>query len=408
MDQLATAPADGAVRDQRFEVCLLVGRGLSMIEPIRGAEFQTRACRLAIRSGDPTRVAIAFGLEAALEAAAGSRARSRVEQLLDRSQWLAMQIDDPHVLANTRLMRGATHYLRGEWLETLRHCPEAEALFRERCVNVWWEIDRCVSFAMWTLGQLGRLGEAAARRPLLLKEAAERGDRILRSQLLTGNNVLTPLSQREDPVQIREELMAAVQPFRGEGYHMPHLLRMFGLCEIEMYRGRGDEALAMLHEDLAPLRGSLLLEVQFIHIEVLGYRWRCALAAAAGARDPGSLLAEARRAARRLERIATPWARAYAADARAQLAIADDDPRAVDLLTGAAAHYDRLDMQLRAATARYRLGDVISGLNGRALQAASVSQMQSLGILDPEGMVRLFMPIEAPLTRARPAKRPGG
>ena len=176
---------------------------------------------------------------------------------------------------------------------------------------------------------------------------------------------------------------------------------MFGLCEIEMYRGRGDEALARLHEDLAPLRASLLLEVQFIHIEVLGYRWRCALAAAAGARDPGPLLAEARRAGRRLERIGTPWARAYAADARAQLAIAEDDPRAVDLLNSAAAHYDGLDMQLRAATARYRLGAVIGGINGRALQAASVSQMQSLGILDSEGMVRLFMPIEAPLTRAR-------
>ena len=91
----------------------------------------------------------------------------------------------------------------------------------------------------------------------------------------------------------------------------------------------------------------------------------------------------------------------YAADARAQLAIADDDPQAVDLLSSAAAHYDRIDMQLRAATARYRLGAVIGGVNGRALQAASVSQMQSLGILDPEGMVRLFMPIEAPLTRAR-------
>ena len=396
-----SAPATDPERDQQFEVCLLVGRGLSMLEPIRGAEFQTRACRLAIRSGHPTREALAFALEAPLEAAAGYRATSRVEQLLDRSERLAAQLDDAQLLANARLMRGAAHYLRAEWLDALRYCSEAEVLLRERCVNVWWEIDRCVSFAMWTLGQLGRLGEAAVRRPLLLKEAAERGDRILRSQLMTGNNVLAPLSQRENPVQIREELMTAVQPFRGEGYHMPHVLRMLGLCEIEIYRGRGDKALAMLHEDWAPLRASLLLEVQFIHIEVLGHRWRCALAAAAGARAPAALLAEARRAARRLERIATPWAGAYAADARAQLAIAENDPRAIELVSSAAAHYDRLDMQLRAATARYRLGAIIGGIDGRALQAASVSQMQSLGILDHEGMVRLFMPIEGPLTDAR-------
>src|SRR6185436_10910980 len=70
---------------RQIDVCLMVGQGLSMIEPLRGAEFQTRALRMALATGDPKRAAVALALEAALEAVAGDRARQRVETLLQQS-----------------------------------------------------------------------------------------------------------------------------------------------------------------------------------------------------------------------------------------------------------------------------------------------------------------------------------
>jgi eukaryotic-like serine/threonine-protein kinase len=210
---LEPRPASGSVRHdvlRHIDVCLLVGKGLSMLEPLHGAEFQTRALRLSLETGDPKRVALALGLEAAFQSVAGYRVRRRVDRLLEHSERLSCNLDDTHLSAYLRFLRGVTHYLRGEWRTALDHCRRAEALFRERCVNVWWEVDQSASYAIWNLCYLGELGEAAARVQPLLNEASERGDRLLVNQLLTGITVLIPLSQGVDPEQVRRDLVAGV------------------------------------------------------------------------------------------------------------------------------------------------------------------------------------------------------
>jgi tetratricopeptide (TPR) repeat protein len=382
------------VESLRLDVCLTVGRGLSMIEPIQGAEYQTRACRLALDLGDPKRIALTLAIEAALEVTAGYRARRRVARLLERSDQVSAQLDDVHVSAHTRLLRGVTHYLQGEWAPALECCRDAEVLFRERCRNAWWEIDQSASFALWTLNHMGRMAEVARRRGPLLKEASERGDRILRNHITTGNNVLAPLSQGEDPERVRAELVEAVKPFSGQGYHMPHLLRMFGLVEIELFRQDGLAAHAMIDGDLRHIRSSLLMEVQFLRIEVLGQRARCGLAAAAA--DPRARrghLETVRRCVRALERIGSPWPVAYATPLHAELTLIDGNTEAsVALLKTAVARYDALDMSLRAAAVAYRLGEVVGGNEGLAIRAASTSRMRMLGVTNPAAIARGFMP----------------
>jgi hypothetical protein len=386
---------------RRLEVCLLVGRGLSMIEPVRGAGFQTRACRLALRTGEPRRVAMALSLEAALEASAGHKSKARVDSLLDRSEQLAHQLDDLPVLAYSRFLRGVTHYLRADWSTSLEYCREAETLLRERCVNVWWEIDQSASFAIWNLCYLGRMAEAAARVAPLLKEASDRGDRLLRSQLLSGISVLIPLAQNTEPEAVREELLSAVQPFRGEGYHMPHLLQLLGLCEIDLYLGNGSDAHDRIESEYPRVAASLLLEVEFIRIEVLGLRARCAIAAAKCAAHPAPLLAAARRYARMLERVGSAWARAYAEPVYAQLALAEHaESAALRRLRSSVDQFERLDMSLRAAAAAYRMSGVMGGTTGAAARHAAITRMRELGVHDTEAVARVFMPLEA-MSRGR-------
>jgi eukaryotic-like serine/threonine-protein kinase len=392
-------PAREAILRQ-IDVCLVVGKGLSMIEPLSGAEFQTRAVRLALSTGDPRRVAIALALEGPLEGIAGHRARRRVDRILDQSEKLAAELDDVQITAQVRFLRGVVHYLRGEWQASLVHCREAETLFRERCVNVWWEIDQSASYVIWNLCYLGRLGEAAARVRPLLKEASERGDRLLTSQLLTGITVLVPLSQEEDSAQVREQLIAGVSPWQGQSYNMPHLLVLFGLGQIDLYLGRGGDAWSRVERDWSQVRSSLLLKVQFLRIEFLGLLARCALAAATEAPDPRRLLAKARRAAGALERIGTSWARAYATPVRAQLEIAAGEyERAAGLLTTASERFDGLGMRLHAAAAGYRAAGLADSAAGRSLKAASTSEMRTLGIKDPEAMTRVLVPLSERLRR---------
>jgi tetratricopeptide (TPR) repeat protein len=384
---------------RQIDVCLVVGKGLAMIEPIRVMEFQSRALRLALTAGDPKRVSIALALEAAFEGSAGHAAKKRVDRLLDESERLASDLEDVRISAYSRLMRGVAHYLRCEWSAALRHCRQAESLFREGCLNVWWEIDQSVSFVCWSLSYLGSLGEAATYLRPLLKEAGERGDRLLTSQLLTGMNVLIPLSQNEDPEQVRNELVTKVRPWQGESYNMPHLLLMMGLCQIDLYSGRGGEAFVRVARDLPQIRSSLLPRVELLRIDILGFRARCALAAAATARDPEPLLSEARRAGRALERIRAPLARAYATTIRAQLAVASGAyEAAVPFLKSATEQFSGLDMRMHAAAAGYRLSVLMGGDAGLTKRTASLSTMHTLGIKDPDAMTRVWIPLSERIT----------
>jgi tetratricopeptide (TPR) repeat protein len=387
----------GAAREEmlrQVDVCLVVGKGLAMIEPLRAMEFQSRALRLALTSGDPKRIAIGLALEAAFEAADGHTARRRVDELLGESEKRAADLEDVRISAYMRFIRGSVHYLRGEWEASLQHCREAESQFRERCVNVWWEIDQAVSFVCWNLSYLGRFGEAASYVRPLLKEAAERGDRHLMSQLLTGMNVLIPLSQNHDVEHVRHELVTRVRPWQGGPYNLPHLLVTYSLCLMDLYLGRGADAQARMARELPHIKSSMLPRVQLLRIELHGFRGRCAVAAARTAGDPAPLLAEARRAVRALERIGAPMARAYATEVRSQLALATGAyESAAALLKLAAGQFQGLEMRMHAAAAEYRLSDLMTGTASLATRSTSISAMRTLGIEDPEKMTRVRFPL---------------
>jgi tetratricopeptide (TPR) repeat protein len=395
----------GAAREamlRQVDVCLVVGKGLAMIEPLRAMEFQSRALRLALTSGDPKRISIGLALEAAFEGSAGHTATRRVNRLIGESEKLAADLKDVRISAYTRFIRGSVHYLRGEWLDSLRHCREAESLFRERCVNVWWEIDQSVSFVCWNLSYLGRFGEAAAYIRPLLKEAGERADRHLISQLLTGMNVLIPLSQNQEPEQVRHELVTRVRPWQGGIYNLPHLLVTYSQCLLDLYLGRDADAYARIALELPHIKSSMLPRVQLLRIELHGHRARCAVAVAGTAADPKPLLAEARRAVRALERIGAPMARAYATEIRSQVALATGaHESAAALLKSAAKEFQGLEMRMHAAAAEYRLSDLMTGPAALDTRSAGISAMRSLGIKDPEKMTRVWFPLSEPVRAAR-------
>ena len=64
----------------------------------------------------------------------------------------------------------------------------------------------------------------------------------------------------------------------------------------------------------------------------------------------------------------------------------------MELLEKAVVHFDRADMVLYAAIARWQLGKIQGGPAGEALVAAARDWMQSQGVVCPERLCRLFAP----------------
>ena len=121
----------------------------------------------------------------------------------------------------------------------------------------------------------------------------------------------------DDPDTADRELRQTMSQWSREGYHVQHNDALWAAVQIELYRGDGQAAWNLIDQSWPALRRSLLLRVQFIRTSMNFLRARAALAAAVDVRrsrpaEARSLLAVARRAARRLERERMPCPTAYA------------------------------------------------------------------------------------------------
>ena len=381
-----------AERLSRIDLCWSAASGLSVIDPICGAEFQTRGLLLALQAGEPYRVARALALEAMHVATAGSRRRPQVAWLIERSQALTEECGQPHAQGLVPLARATTALLFGRWREARDTFDRAEAIFRDRCTGVAWELDTVHNLALWATTHLGDLAGLRQRWPILLQEAQERGDLYAITTLNTFFMAILRLAA-DDPEGARRELAAVMGRWSHRGFHIQHGNAFRAEVHIDLYCGKGAAAWGRMQQHWASYRRSQLLRVQMLRIELLELRGRSALAAARTARRPGSLLRAAARDARRLHREREPWARAHAELLRAGIANARGDRRrAVAGLYAAAAQFEALEMHLHAAASRRRLGELLGAAPGHALITQADQWMHAQTIRDPARMTSVYAP----------------
>jgi hypothetical protein len=388
-DSSQVAPADLT----RIDVCWSAAAGLSVVDTIRGADFQARGLLLALRAGEPSRIARSVAMEAAQAAIPGGKVHARTARVLALADGLAQEVGDPHVVGLAMMARGTSAYLEGRWEESLDACDRATALFRERCTGVAWEVDTAQSFALWSLSHMGAMAELGRRWPVLLQEVHERGDLYAVMNLSTYLMSIVRLAAN-DPDGARDELHRTMSRWSRQGYHVQHNDALWAEVQIELYRGDGVSAWARLERAWPALARSMLLRVQFIRISMHFLRARTALAAAE--RQPGAravLLRAAEIDARRLERERMPYADAFALLIRGLLAAATgDEGTARTRLTAAASAFDGVAMALCAASTRRRLGILIGGESGEGVVAESEARLISLGVTNPVRMAGMYAP----------------
>jgi tetratricopeptide (TPR) repeat protein len=126
----------------RVDVCWTAATGLSVADWICGSSFAYQGLRLALRAGEPFRIARALALATCHQAAtSGGLGRHRTAALLAVVDRLARQIDRPYPRGMVALAEGVTAYLQGRWRDGLLGCDRAEDIFRNACTGVAWELD---------------------------------------------------------------------------------------------------------------------------------------------------------------------------------------------------------------------------------------------------------------------------
>ena len=376
----------------RVDIARGIAVGLSVVDWIRGASFQSRSLLLALRAGEPLRVALALAWEAVISACQGWSARRRTARLIAAAKALAQRLDHPHALGMATLAKGAAEFLEGRFLAGVEFTDRAAVILREHGTGVTWELDRAQIFGILSLFYAGRVSELRRRSPRMVQEARERGNLYQESTIEAGMAFLPRLAADQvDEARVRAA--EAIRYWSQQGFHFQHLTYFFTCTYIDLYVGDATGAWGRVGRIDPQLRASQLLRIQFVRIDVLEHSGRAAVAAAAAARDPRPLLRTAAGYARRLDRERLPWARALALLIRAGVAsVRGDATSAVTLLTGAAAAFDAVDMGLFAASARRRLGVLLGGEEGGALMAQADAWMTGQEIRNPARMAACVAP----------------
>jgi hypothetical protein len=184
------------------------------------------------------------------------------------------------------------------------------------------------------------------------------------------------------------------------GFQMQHRYALCTQVEIELAQGRAREAHARIEDRWRVVEGSMLLQIRQQRIETYSARARAAVAAADAGLDPARTLAIAARHAKKI--VGEELAYAVGQGLLVQAAVAHargqrDDAAA--LLGQAIERLESTGMEMHAAVARRRLGELTGGDEGRRLCARADGWLTTAGVVDRDAIVRML----APGFGARPA-----
>jgi eukaryotic-like serine/threonine-protein kinase len=375
-----------------IDICWSVAMGLAVVDLMRGADFQARHLLLALRAGEPYRIARALALEAGYSAASGGRTRQQSEKLIQMAMALAKRIKHPYALSFVTLQIGAVAFFEGRVKKAVETCEQAEEMLRETCTGVAREIDNCHNMILFSLYFMGRLKELSSRLPAVFKEVKERGEVYGDAIAWTRLSGITFL-MADQITEARQNLRQTEDRWSNEEFQVHHYHNMIIESEIELYSGDGTAAWKCITEHWHAYTRSLLLRVQCALIESSYTQARCALAAAASAADPEPLFRVAEKDAGRIERENMPWGTPMAKLIRAGLAtFRGEIEKSISLLALAETGFEAADMALHAEVARRRRGQLLGGEQGRALVEAADKWMAQQMIKNPERMADMFAP----------------
>jgi len=379
----------------RIDMCWSIAAGLGAVDLVRGADFHCRHLLLALKAGEPFRVARAMAFETAQSVSPGGRTRERGLLLAERAQELAQRVGHPHAIGLSIWAGGIAAYLGGQWKRGAELCERSAEILRDQCTGVAWELGMAQRFMLSALLYLGEVGEVARRVPSLLATALDQGNLFFATDLRTRMNLVWLAA--DDPDGARAQVIEALKAWPHEGFHLQHYSAMLALTQLELYTNDADVAWKHLQGQWKLLQKSMLLHNQVLRIEAMHLRGRAALGSAGNsglsAGEKESRLKTAEKVVQRIAKERVLWADGFVGMLRAGIAhYRGDRSSVIALLTRATENFEHADMNLYAAAARRRLGEIVGGERGQELITDADAWMERQKIKNPEKLTRMLAP----------------
>jgi serine/threonine protein kinase/KaiC/GvpD/RAD55 family RecA-like ATPase len=377
----------------RIDICWSVASGLSLIDTIRGADFQTRHLMLALNSGERYRIARGFAMEAAFNATGGGPRKKHTARLCETAKRTAEEIDNPHALGLATAVTGIAAFLQGNWRTAKEECARAEQIWIERGgLGVAWELASARFFMLGAMSYLGEIGALSRLVMQRLREAEQVGDLYAATGLRSWRSNIAWLA-KNDAAEARRQVQEAMRLWSQKGFHLQHYYDLLAQGNIDLYTDDGPGAWSRVTERWKELSRSMLLRVQNVRIESWHLRARSAIATARVRDNNPQLLRVAEKDATRIEREQMPWATAIGQLVEAGVAaVRGQQEAAADALRRAITTLESAEMGMHAAAARMRLGGLIGGDEGRTLLDAARTWMEQQGIANPQQMTAMLVP----------------
>ncbi len=378
----------------KLDICWSVAGPLSMIDNIRGADFTGRALLLALRAGEPGRLAIIIAFQAVHSSIGGLKTWDATEKLVETASRLADKVDQPAAKAFAGTARAYALYFVGRFRECVTSFERAETILCDECRGRTYELDSLRRMMLNAFAWLGELKTLSARVPALLAEAIDRGNLYAATNVRLGvMNLAWLVGDRPDvALQMAHE---ASQRWATSAFTVQHMDALIAQVNIALYTGNSREAFRRTAESWQPLCRSLLLRIQSFRVQAVYLRARCALALAqtTASTERKSLLQGAALSANRLERESVPYARCLAQLIRA--AVADglgDSSAALRHLSVAIEGFRSQDLCLHASLAERIRGRMIGGDEGTRLVALAEQWLATQSVQNAQGFSNMLAP----------------
>ena len=207
----------------RIDTTWSLGFCLTMSDHILGQLFIARALLLALRAGEPLRVARSLVPEIVFQATRGGRSWPRALALTVRTMALAESTQDPVVVASAVISTGIAHYLNGHFTAGIERLDAGLArVVGGRLAGAAYEMTLGQIYLLVSLLYLGRLPELVARQDEFLRKARDRGDVFATVNLRIGYSAFAWLVQ-DDPATARGRVTEAMRQWSADNFHLEHL-----------------------------------------------------------------------------------------------------------------------------------------------------------------------------------------